>query len=438
MTPLFVAALFLTGCSDPSVEAAAEPASPADWPAVDTPLDGVELTLWTAESTASVPAGVAAAFEELTGATVNLTVVPDQYEANAKTKLATGAKPDLMFWETNVSVLNTIQAEENLQPLDGAPWFELLDADSQRLGVKDDVHYGAIIKSYEVMGVYYNLNNFEKAGITDVPHSWDELAAAAQKLKDAGVEAPFYEAAGDQWPVQWGAQMSLADLSADGFYGDLNTAQASFSDAAVVDRLTAFTDLYAEDGMANSNIKTATFADQGAALMSGEAGMEFHVNAIVDQLSQAYSLEEIDETVGFFPISPEGNNGTMSGGQANSLVAYRTGDETREAAARQFLTFWLTDYYPTFIEEMGYVSIQPAVASPAGIPQATLDSTPAGAAEKFGSTAVASMQMEAINNPDLYLNMAEVLQGAKTPQEAADATQAQFEQLARAAGVAGF
>ena len=48
------------------------------------------------------------------------------------------------------------------------------------------------------------------------------------------------------------------------------------------------------------------------------------------------------------------------------------------------------------------------------------------------------MQSLAIANPDLYINLANMLQGTVTPEEVASTTQKQFEQFAKAQGAEGF
>jgi raffinose/stachyose/melibiose transport system substrate-binding protein len=197
--------LALAGCSDPSASTAAtggsSDAAATQWAESTADLTGVELTIWTAQSTATVPDGVIAAFEKATGAKVTNVTVPDAYESNVQTRLATGDKPDLMFWQTTESMLKVIQAQTSLQHLDGAPWADKIDPSAQNLGVMGGVHYAAPLKAADVMGVYYNKADFAKAGITETPKGWDGLMAAARKLKDAGVAAPFYEAGGDKWPT---------------------------------------------------------------------------------------------------------------------------------------------------------------------------------------------------------------------------------------------
>jgi raffinose/stachyose/melibiose transport system substrate-binding protein len=66
------------------------------------------------------------------------------------------------------------------------------------------------------------------------------------------------------------------------------------------------------------------------------------------------------------------------------------------------------------------------------VPQALLD------AAASLSDSVGSMQSLAVANPDLYLNLADMIQGTKTPQQVAQETQTQFAQLAKAQGAAGF
>ncbi|WP_454051771.1 hypothetical protein [Cellulomonas sp. Marseille-Q8402] len=83
-----------------------------------------------------------------------------------------------------------------------------------------------------------------------------------------------------------------------------------------------------------------------------------------------YDAQEIDDTLGWFPISGEGTVATTIPDNKNGIVVFRTGDAEREAAAKQFLTFLMTDYYPTFIEDGGLVSIEPDVENPETVPQA--------------------------------------------------------------------
>lgn len=160
--------------------------------------------------------------------------------------------------------------------------------------------------------------------------------------------------------------------------------------------------------------------------------MTVQVNSFFGQLQSLAETEELDEKIGFFPISPSGNVGTFIPDQANAVVAFTTGDAEREAATRQLLSYWLGDGYPAFVEAQSTVSLQSDVPSPAGVPQALLD-----VSASLGDS-VGSMQALAIVNPDLYLNLGDMIQGTQTPQQVAETTQSQFEELAGAIGAAGF
>ena len=99
------AALLLAGCSDPGAGGDDGASAPASWPAQDTDLTGTSLTIWAAQNSNTVPESVVAGFEELTGASVDVVTIPDPYEQGIQTKVATGDKPDLAFWQpTRVAI----------------------------------------------------------------------------------------------------------------------------------------------------------------------------------------------------------------------------------------------------------------------------------------------------------------------------------------------
>ncbi len=245
---------------------------------------------------------------------------------------------------------------------------------------------------------------------------------------------PFFEMggnAGSPWGTQWWVQAPLAEASKDGLWEDVNSASTTFGDSPIIDAITGYQDLIAE-GLFNDDIKTATFEDQGAALLAGDAAMVMQVNSFFGQLQSLADTDELNEKIGFFPISTDGNVGTFVPDQANALVAFRTGDETREAAARQLLSFWLGDGYADFVEDQDTVSLQPGVETPATVPDALVS-----VADALDGAA-GSMQVEAVANPDLYLRLGDMIQGALTPEQVAQQTQDQFAQLASAQGVEGF
>ncbi|SEH00013.1 raffinose/stachyose/melibiose transport system substrate-binding protein [Nonomuraea solani] len=430
-------ALGLAACSDPAAEAPATGSgsgsgtAAATWADPQAKLDGVKLTIWAAQNSNTVPKKVVESFQRATGATVEVVTIPDPYEQGIQTKVATGDKPDLAFWQPTASMLTAINARTNLQPLDDAPWLAKLAPDLRDItGLLDGTRYAALITSPAVEGVYYNKEVFAANKITETPKNFGDMVKLARTLKSKGV-TPFFEMAGDKWATQWWVQVQLADAAKTGLWEKINKSEETFGSPVVLDAIKTYKSLI-DEGLFNADIKTAKFEDQGAALLAGKAAMVVQVNSFFGQLQATADTATLNKKIGFFPISPTGNVGTFIPDQSNALVAFKTGDAKREAAARQLLAYWMGPAYQEFVTDRNTVSLEPSVPSPDGVPQALLDvhaSLPA---------AVGSMQALAVANPDLYLNLADMITGTLTPEKVASATQEQFEQLAKAAGATGF
>jgi ABC-type glycerol-3-phosphate transport system substrate-binding protein len=422
-------AVSLAACSDPGADAPTS--SAAGWADPVARLDGVKLTVWAAQNSNTMPDKVVASFEKATGASVKVVTIPDPYEQGIQTKVATGDKPDLAFWQPTASMLTAINAKTNLQPLNDAPWLPKLAPELRDLtGVLDGTRYAALITSPAVEGVYYNKEVFAANGITALPKNFDDMVTVGRSLKAKGV-TPFFEMAGDRWGTQWWVHVLLADAARDGLWDKVNTKRETFSSPVVLDAIKKYKALI-DEGLFNPDIKTAKFEDQGAALLEGNAAMAVQVTSFFGQLQAKADTATLDRKIGFFPISPSGQVGTFIPDQTNALVAFRTGDAKREAAARQLLSYWMGPGYQEFVADRKTVSLQPSIANPPGVPKALLD------VHASLPTAVGSMQVLAVANPDLYINLADMITGTMSPEEVAKATQDQFAQLARAAGAPGF
>ncbi|MGH1524097.1 ABC transporter substrate-binding protein [Leifsonia sp. L25] len=423
------AALALSGCSDPGSGGSGSGA--ATWPAQDTKLDGVNLTIWAAQNSNKTADSVISGFEKLTGAKVKVVTIPDPYEQGVQTKVATGDKPDLAFWQPTASELTALNATQNLQSLEGAPWVKNYTGNlGSMTGILNKTRYAALVTTPAVIGVYYNKDVLSANGITATPKNWDEFIADAQALKAKGVD-PFYEMGGDKWATQWWVQAQLADAAKSGLWDKVNSNTEKFTDPTIQGAIDNYQKLI-QEGLFNSDIKTATFVDQGKALLDGKAAMVMQVNSFFGELQATSNTADLNKKIGFFPISPTGNVGTFIPDQSNALVAFKTGDTKREAAARQFLSYWLGDGYKDFVKAQSTVSLIKGVDTPSDVPTALQD------VAKSLDSSVGSMQALAVANPDLYLNLADMIQGTKTTVQVAQTTQDQFAQLAKAQGAKGF
>lgn len=103
--------------------------------------------------------------------------------------------------------------------------------------------------TYENMGLLYNKDLFEKAGITELPGTIGELETACEKLRAAGITA-FAIAAKENWVLQQVATHFMMDksLDAEGVVEGLNSGKRTFKDMKNFNNLYTFLDLAVKYG----------------------------------------------------------------------------------------------------------------------------------------------------------------------------------------------
>lgn len=103
--------------------------------------------------------------------------------------------------------------------------------------------------TYENMGLLYNKDLFEKAGITELPSTISELEAACEKLRAAGITA-FALAAKENWVLQQVATHFMMDKSLDakGVVEELNSGKQTFKNMKNFENLYKFLDLAVKYG----------------------------------------------------------------------------------------------------------------------------------------------------------------------------------------------
>ena len=83
---------------------------------------------------------------------------------------------------------------------------------------------------------------------------------------------------------------------------------------------------------------------------TGKAAMVVQVNSFFGQLqAQVRHRGARTRRSASSRSRPSGNVGTFIPDQSNALVAFKTGDAKREAAARQLLSYWMGPGYPDFV-----------------------------------------------------------------------------------------
>lgn len=125
----------------------------------------------------------------------------------------------------------------------------LFNEDALETGRDDDGKIKSLPWTYENMGLIYNKDCFEKAGIEALSTNMDELAEACQKLKDAGI-TPFAIAAKETWVLGQMATHFMLDKSKDaaGTVEAIESGELAFADMPNWSNFFKFLDLTVEYG----------------------------------------------------------------------------------------------------------------------------------------------------------------------------------------------
>lgn len=192
------------------------------------------------------------------------------YNTILSTALAGGTGPDL-FMSRAYGGLETVASAGHLMPLDSTKIPALAEFTPAALNAQtmrsDKTLYGVPFAS-QTMLVIYNKDLFDKNGITE-PKTFDELKAAAEKLKAAGL-MPFANGTATAWQNETIVSALGSSFMGKSFYEDLMAGKADFTDPRYVEALTKLKEIsaYFPDGFIGLD-----YASSQQLFTSGMAGM---------------------------------------------------------------------------------------------------------------------------------------------------------------------
>lgn len=184
-------------------------------------------------------------------------------------KVASDDLPD-MFFLNPYSQIQQFAENDRIMEL-GSQGF----SDKIFESVKDACSYNGKIYAYpmclEMLGVYYNQELFEKAGITEVPKTLSQMEEACKKLQDNNI-TPFAATYKEAWTMNH--LFSCLQGTAVGDYNkwiaDMNQGKGSFKNENS-DKVFSFMDLMKENS--GSNYMDADSTSGFNAFAAGEAAM---------------------------------------------------------------------------------------------------------------------------------------------------------------------
>jgi raffinose/stachyose/melibiose transport system substrate-binding protein len=168
-----------------------------------------------------------------------------------------------------------------LADLSGLPQAKLIDPNIQALVTQYASYKGETsVLPYSVAaeGVIYNVDLFDKVGVSAVPTTWSEFLAVCEKFKSKGV-TPIYQTYGDTWTTQQG----LFDYTAGGmvdvaaFFKQLNDEGTKLGPSSPVSFAKDFTEpckkMLSLAPYFNTDPIAKHYADGNLAFASSQAGM---------------------------------------------------------------------------------------------------------------------------------------------------------------------
>lgn len=229
--------------------------------------------------------------------------------------------------------LATNAARKVIVPLDDlAKTLKLDESDfSERLwqaGIYNSERYGIPLDTHP-LGFYYNKDHLKKAGIDKPPANREEMDAALKKLKQAGIEQPFWQSS--TWPAHL-MFMSLLPQFGGSLYND-DATEATFNSPAGVEALTWMVDLI-KNGYSPKNVS------QDADYIAFKNGKtSFHW----DGIWQSQDLKKTDLNWGV-AVLPQ--IGKQKGAWANShqmvITRQAARDENKLQAGKVFIN-WISE-----------------------------------------------------------------------------------------------
>jgi len=318
-------------------------------------LEPAELTLWHnygIEANATATEALIAGFEAKNpGVTIKAVSQPaDQYFDLLQAAAISRTGPDLA---TQWTGLFDLKYQDYLQPLnDLVPMDELkkmkgIDFASLNFNADDGVL--VVPLDLQFYNGFYNKELFDQAGITSFPTTWDELFAACDTLKAAGI-TPFTYGTGGQalgggfypWYDVSYLMMYLAPEDWKGLY----TGEIPWTDPAVQAQFEKWVSLYTE-GCTNSDVLTNQ--DSVAQFENGEAAMTMEGTWLIAELQ-----EKMGDKVQVFvpPFSETPIQGIVEyGGDGFGLTTY----SQHQAQAAAFLAYIASDEGQQIIADSGII-----------------------------------------------------------------------------------
>jgi len=254
------------------------------------------------------------------GVSINLVPMTNTYEADMKVRLASGDIPDI--WATHGWSL--LRYSDFLEPLSKRSWAKNFNPALAPAMENKNGEFFALPADTDVAGIVYNKKVLADAGIDPATlTTWDDFAAAAAKLKTAGV-TPISASGKDSWFAG-----NIADFIASGAVNKSEKAgliKGEFASAGYT-KVLDLVQSWQKSGYFNADFSSATTDDLTRSLAQGKTAFIFVQNYVV-----ASALGFVpDAELGYFPIPSASGKPYLVGGEGHAYGVSKTSKHKDQA-----------------------------------------------------------------------------------------------------------
>jgi raffinose/stachyose/melibiose transport system substrate-binding protein len=277
--------------------------------------------------------------------TFDIQHIPNDYTTVLKSRINSGQVPDIILAQTGSQVATLYDYAYDFTD---DPIVDKFNEGAIELSKSSDGELLSLPWTYETMGIIYNKDLFEKAGITELPATLDELEQVCEELQTQGI-LPFATAFKEQWVLAHVASHFMTTQNDDPSITveEISSNKLKFSDIDNFNNVYQLLDLMIEYGP-NKPLEIDWEISENM-LSNGEAAM-IHMGDWCEATLKGFNA---DVNVGFLPvpISDDKNDAYLASSISWQLLLNK--DSENLDLKKEFLEYiltsedgqrWMTEY----------------------------------------------------------------------------------------------
>lgn len=344
-------------------------------------------------------------------------------------KMQSGEVPDILWWQ-GVKTSATEIGEDLFVELSG-DWVN--DYNASILESPNQTYNGKLICApfgdVTVFGMCYNKKVFADNQI-EIPQTWDEMMAACETLKAAGVTPMYVSGTTDnEWTLQIipiDARLKQESI-VPGSMDSLNSHEKLWTDMEYMqltfDRMKEMKD----KGYIQDTFLSDSYADAQEALLTGTAAMYSQATWIYAELTKLAESQEELENIGFFPIPAT---------EAKDSIAYTetpTGFVVPKEGKKVDLAVQIVGELVTKEAMTEYYKMHQGIPAVNGV-DVKLTSIPADVSALIEAGKTSTLPNTIYSTPSMASDVQAMLAGDKTPKDVLAGYDTDWDTYAKEAG----